>query len=401
MTNTPPRSLIYKIRVHLRNGLKIALERGLVALFGASMRELANLIGAPVPIYLAPRDIIRDGFALARSRGASGALTALLRYLAAYCDPALERKMDDDGGQYGSAARRARFIADKAIEIPLGYTPALLAETRVAVIVHAYYPEMLGEIIRRLHNIPGRVDLFLSTDTVAKAGAIAAAVSGWAAGSTEIRIMPNRGRDIAPKLVGFRDVYESYDLFVHLHTKKSLHAGGELAGWNEYLLETMLGSEAIVQSILALLADKELGIVFPQHYFELRGAVGWGTNHLMARSLMERMGIARSDFKRLDFPSGSMFWGRTAAIRPLLDLGLAFDDFPDECGQVDGTLGHAIERLVLVAAESAGFEWCKVVRRHFHPFGDSMIPVPGPAAAAFARAEIFGNGLRRPSAARV
>ena len=396
MTDTQPRTLIDEVRKHLRNGRNIALERGLVALFGASMRELANLIGAPVPVYLAPREVIRDGVALARSRGAAGALTALLRYLAAYYDPLIEQQAADEGGQYDRAARRTLLTDDKAIEVPFGYASQPLAATRIAAIVHAYYPEMLGEIIRRLHNIPGRVDLFVSTDTTAKARAIATAAADWTAGSTEIRILPNRGRDIAPKLIGFRDVYANYDLFVHAHTKKSLHAGGELVGWNEYLLETILGSAAIVESIITLLEDEKLGIVFPQHYFELRGALGWGTNYRAACSFVERMGIALSDYERLDFPSGSMFWGKSAAIRPLLEIGLKFDDFPDECGQVDGTLGHAIERLVLVAAESAGFEWCKIVRRNFHPFSESMIPISAAAAITPARSAVFGHGLRRP-----
>jgi hypothetical protein len=33
--------------------------------------------------------------------------------------------------------------------------------------------------------------------------------------------MPNRGRDIAPFLVGFRDLIPNYQLVLKLHTKKS------------------------------------------------------------------------------------------------------------------------------------------------------------------------------------
>ena len=65
----------------------------------------------------------------------------------------------------------------------------------------------------------------------------------------------------------------------------------------------------------------------------------------------------------LDFPSGSMFWARSAALRPLLDLRLGFDDFQAEAGQTDGTLAHAIERLYFLVCEQAGFDWLKITAR--------------------------------------
>src|SRR5206468_8183486 len=64
----------------------------------------------------------------------------------------------------------------------------------------------------------------------------------------------------------------------------------------------------------------------------------------------------------LDFPSGSMFWARSPALRPLLDLGLATEDFEEEAGQIDGTLAHAIEHLYFHACEHAGYDWIKVAR---------------------------------------
>ena len=58
-----------------------------------------------------------------------------------------------------------------------------------------------------------------------------------------------------------------------------------------------------------------------------------------------------------------MFWARTAALRPLLDLHLSFDAFPEEQGQTDGTLAHAIERLYFLACEHAGFAWMKITAK--------------------------------------
>ena len=56
------------------------------------------------------------------------------------------------------------------------------------------------------------------------------------------------------------------------------------------------------------------------------------------------------------FPGGSMFLVRTDALRPLVSLGLRLDDFELENGQVDGTLSHALERWVGVAAQIQGYQ---------------------------------------------
>jgi lipopolysaccharide biosynthesis protein len=218
----------------------------------------------------------------------------------------------------------------------------------------------MGEIVAHLLNVPFPLDVFVSTDTEAKRAALLRHLADWPGGAAEVRVMPNRGRDIAPKLVGFRDVHLRYDYVLHLHSKRSTH-GSFLAPWRTYLYQTLAGSPGVVRSIFEVF-DRlpRVGIVTPQHFEPIRRYVGWGRNFGIAEGLARRMGIALRPGAALDFPSGSMFWARTAALRPLLDLDLSVEDFPMEAGQLDGTPAHAIERLFFLACEAAGFDCVKV-----------------------------------------
>ncbi|MDD2558035.1 MAG: rhamnan synthesis F family protein [Desulfuromonadaceae bacterium] len=232
----------------------------------------------------------------------------------------------------------------------------------IAVICHLFHADLAGEIRNYLSHIPYPFDLYISTDTTFKRQVIAAAFSDFTAGLLEIRVLPNRGRDIAPKLIGFADVYPRYTYILHLHSKHSSHAG-VLEHWRGYLLETLLGSPAIVRSVFAAFEHQpDLGIIAAQHFEPVRHWINWGGNLPCAQQLAERLGFNLSPNQVLDFPSGSMFWARSAALQPLLDASLDIDDFAIEAGQIDATLAHAIERLYFYICESAGYQWLKIAR---------------------------------------
>ena len=269
---------------------------------------------------------------------------------------------------------------DYSLAIPFGFPPLGAPVPRIAIICHLYHPEIGREVRAYLRNLPIPANLFLSTDTEGKAETIRAAFADWEGGRVELRVVANRGRDIAPKLVGFADAYADHDLVLHLHSKKSDHAAF-LAPWRGFLFENLLGSEAAVSSILDAFARlPQLGMVASQHYEGIRRWLGWNGNYELAQGLARRMGIALSPVRALDFPSGSMFWARTAALRPLLDLALTFDDFPEEGAQLDHTPAHAIERLYFLACERSGHAWLKVAQPALYTDTGRIIAAGSPAA---------------------
>ena len=59
---------------------------------------------------------------------------------------------------------------------------------------------------------------------------------------------------------------------------------------------------------------------------------------------------------QLFYPLGTMFWARTTALAPLFELGLSWEDYPAELLPYDGTVLHAIERLVTLVTRHRGFK---------------------------------------------
>jgi lipopolysaccharide biosynthesis protein len=108
-------------------------------------------------------------------------------------------------------------------------------------------------------------------------------------------------------------------------------------------------------------------MVAPLHFHAVNISDPMAGNYDDVRSLAARMGLDIPRTAPLDFPAGSMFWARTATLRPLLDTGIQLSEFPEEAGQVDGTLAHAVERLYFVSCEAAGLHWVKVVQRSQFP----------------------------------
>ncbi|MBQ7454224.1 MAG: hypothetical protein IJS69_04145 [Selenomonadaceae bacterium] len=253
---------------------------------------------------------------------------------------------------------RLKRTKDFALKVPLNFF-APIDKLRVAAVVHIFYPELAGELKNFLQNIPCAVDVFISTTSAEKKIAVEKIFGDFDKGSVTVKIFPNRGRDIAATFVGFREIFCGYDICVHLHTKKSPH-GNILSGWREHLYKNLLGSPEIVGGILKILSDERVGLVFPQHFNPIRVYVNWGKNFLAVKNFLRTLNVDITHRNLIEFPTGSMFWFKPRSLAPLIDCALTFEDFPEESGQIDGTLAHAIERAFLFIVEASGFTWAKI-----------------------------------------
>ncbi|KGI78519.1 glycoside hydrolase family 99-like domain-containing protein [Oleiagrimonas soli] len=224
--------------------------------------------------------------------------------------------------------------------------------TRPCAVIHVWYPELLDEIVEAL-RASGLDWRIVITTAHERKQAVHKRIEALAL-ECEVRSFPNHGRDILPFLhVAGTLLDEGEDTVLKLHTKRSTHRrDGDV--WRRELLDRLLAVHRAHAIYASFVEDKSLGLVAaeghvqPLHYF-------WGANHDTVDYLCTRLGIPSPDAERDRFVAGSMLWLRLDAIRLLLDAHLDSWEFEPEAGQVDGTFAHAVERVLLLASNAAGF----------------------------------------------
>ena len=226
----------------------------------------------------------------------------------------------------------------------------------VGLHLHVFYPELLAEILERLRCNRSRPALILTVPEGVNQGLVEQVLEQANVHDAELRRTPNRGRDIGPLLVELGEELEDrFAVHGHLHTKRSeLIDGGVARQWRRFLLGHLLGQRELpmLDSILGQFEqDSNLGLVFAED----PNAVGWSQNRAIAEALAPRLGLTTPLPGELRFPVGTMFWARRGALENLYRLPLDWRDLPDEPLGYDGTLLHAIERMLPLIAERAGF----------------------------------------------
>ena len=177
-------------------------------------------------------------------------------------------------------------------------------------------------------------------------------------GKVRVIVVPNRGRDIGAFLTGLGpEVLDEYDLLGHLHSKRSLFLDDRLIGerWRKFIWKNLMGQQQpMMDIVLAEMAkDPQLGLVFPDdpHLSD------WDYNLGIAQHLAKRIGMQDPLPPFFNFPVGTMFWARSAALAPLFKLGITWDNYPKEPAPIDGTILHALERMLPIVVEHSGYRY--------------------------------------------
>lgn len=235
---------------------------------------------------------------------------------------------------------------------------------KIALIMHMYFPDLIPECVHYASMMPTYADIYITTNTEEKRQAIIDAFKVVECNKLDVRVVPNKGRDVGPFLVESREYIYDYDIICHAHDKKvgQLSPGTVGQSFSHKCFENVLRSREQVENILNLFEENpRMGIIMPpppnhSEYFITLG-LEWGLNYSNTVELAEKLGIHvnMNEQKEPIAPLGSVFWARTDALRKVFDYPWSYEELPEEPLADDGTILHAVERIYSFSAQACGY----------------------------------------------
>jgi lipopolysaccharide biosynthesis protein len=228
----------------------------------------------------------------------------------------------------------------------------------LVITAHVFYTEFLTQLIDALGQLPQETKVLATTPSKDIKRDLELYLQ--ASGNPHIvRLTPNTGRNFGPLFVEFSKLLSKEESFIHVHSKKSLHSPEISQDWLMRNLDLFLSKEGIQRITQISESNPAVGLVSSNASDLIRGVnFRWGRSLKAAKEIVQRSyGFENLKWRgKLSFPAGGMFWVRTDAIKPLLELDWTYENFPAESFQRDGQTQHAIERLIGEVSISRGFQ---------------------------------------------
>ncbi len=221
----------------------------------------------------------------------------------------------------------------------------------VTIVAHLYYLDSASEILQAIQSFKHESGLntqVLITTTHELESQVSELNAGFNTGA-QVYAFDNQGRDVFP--------------FVHLAQKKLLSESALVLKIHTKHPRNLPSGSLLDHSLALRLLTPELGIKLRQlsaikEFFTTEKNFCLDTNYLGAnlnqiKSLAQDVGIDNlpSDFA---FPAGTMFWATPSIVEKISQLNLSVNEFSTEPSPADGTVSHAVERLVGVIASVVG-----------------------------------------------
>ncbi len=236
---------------------------------------------------------------------------------------------------------------------------------KIALVIHIYFEDLAGFCCTYAKHMPEYADIYVTVPTKEKLINVKKAFAELNDRNVEFRVVGNRGRDVAPFLVGCKNIIDKYELICKVHDKKvyQLMPRSVGASWGYKCFENTLKNKIFIENVIKTFEENpRLGMLAPPvpnhaHYYPTTGKGEWGDNYQVTKEWAQKLGfnVDIDNSKEPVAPLGSMFWVRTKALKGLFDHDWQYEEFPEEPIETDATVLHALERLYPFCVQSEGY----------------------------------------------
>ena len=253
------------------------------------------------------------------------------------------------------------ILSDSLITDP-SLIQQLQTKPKVASIIYIYYQDQVDVCLSYAKNLENIADLYVVCSKTETLEYAKEQFTKYKFKNIQFIKKINKGRDLSSYLIDTKFVFDQYDYVCYFHDKKSPQLGSRYAvrEFFTYCMDRLLPTkEFAINVINEFEVNPKLGmLVVP--------SLNWGAFYCSEYNLNPKNKELMKDLiKDLNLnvpfdeypvaPYGDYFWIRSKAIKPLYNKQWTYDELPDEPLDVDGTILHALERIIPFCVQSASY----------------------------------------------
>lgn len=215
-------------------------------------------------------------------------------------------------------------------------------KSKIAVLVHAFYPDVFEKIITKLSRIGCAFDLFISSSPENQEWVQSAAIQKFP--NTNFLIFENIGMDIYPFLESVKILSKKgYEIVCKVHTKRGDGPLGD--AWQNIMLDSLIGSEKSFMEVKSYFENEpNLGMAGPAGTYQSAKRLMLENKEKIEKLHGDIWGVGLNN-EDWGFFCGTMFWARLSIFDKLQKNLYKFKNSFGSKYKKDGLIEHALERM--------------------------------------------------------
>ena len=246
-----------------------------------------------------------------------------------------------------------------------------VGDIRIAIVINLYYEETLDLYFQYINKLSDKIDIYIFSSNERTEEKIAAEYVEYR--NICVKRKLNRGRDVSALLVAFKPYLDQYEYVCFLHDKKAKHGylKKDLDFWNENLWGNMIFSNGYIYNAIQLMNNENYGILLPPkpigQYMDSMYIGAWNDDFDNVKKLADelQLDVAITEADTSLVAIGSAFWCKVKALKKLFDYNWTYESFVDEPMPDDGTISHAIERILGFVVVDAGYRVGTIMNQEY------------------------------------